>query len=83
MVKSSPVQLAAHVRHCRGKPCRKIEGKEGWTRIVFCLDPVTLVLDPALEAALLLQKGIRKYGPAPRGPLEREAARLPTQMRGK
>ena len=29
------------------------------------------------------RKGIRKYGPAPRGPLEREAARLLTQMRGK
>ena len=42
VVKSAPVQLAAHVRHCRAKPCKKIEGKEGWTRIVFCLDPVTL-----------------------------------------
>ena len=37
VVKSAPVQLAAHVRHCRAKPCKKIEGKEGWTRIVFCL----------------------------------------------
>ena len=81
MVKSSPVQLAAHVRHCRGKPCRKIEGKEGWTRIVFCLDPVTLVLDPALEAALLLQIGIRKHGPALRGLLERDASKLLAQMR--
>ena len=26
---------------------------------------------------------VRKFGPAPRGPLEREAARLLTQMRGK
>ena len=42
VVKSAPVQLAAHVRHCRAKPCKKIEGKEGWTRIVFCLEPVTL-----------------------------------------
>ena len=67
VVKSAPVQLAAHVRHCRAKPCKKIEGKEGWTRIVFCLDPVTLP----------------KFGPAPRGPLEREASRLLTQMRGK
>ena len=65
VVKSSPV--AAHVRHCQAKPCRKIEGKEGWARIVFCLDPVTLPLEPALEAALLLQKGIRKRGSAPRG----------------
>ena len=40
-------------------------------------------LEGALEAALRLQKGVRKYGPAPRGPLEREAARLLTQMRGK
>ena len=29
VVKSSPVQLAAYVRQCRAKPCRKIEGKEG------------------------------------------------------
>ena len=40
VVKSAPVQLVAHARHC--KPWKKIEGKEGWTRIVFCLDPVTL-----------------------------------------
>ena len=83
VVKSAPVQLAAHVQHCRAKPCKKIEGKEGWTRIVFCLDPVTLSLEGALEAAPQLQKGVRKHGPAPRGPLEREASRLLTQMRGK
>ena len=40
-------------------------------------------LEGALEAALRLQKGVRKFGPAPRGPLEREAARLLTLMRGK
>ena len=67
VVKSAPVQLAAHVRHCRAKPCKKTEGKEGWTRIVFCLDPVTLSLKGALETALQLQKGVRKFGPAPRG----------------
>ena len=38
VLKSAPVQLAAHLRHCRAKPCKKIEGKEGWTRTVFCLD---------------------------------------------
>ena len=64
VVKSAPVQLAAHVRHCRAKPCRKIKGKEGWTRVVFCLDPVTLSLEGALAAALRLQKGVRKHGPA-------------------
>ena len=42
---------------------------------------VTLPLEPALEAALLLQKGIWKHGP-PRGPLEREASKLLAQMRG-
>ena len=83
VLKSAPVQLVSHVRYCRAKPCRKVEGKEGWTRIVFCLDPITLTLEGALEAALRLQKGVRKFGPAPRGPLEREAARLLTQMRGK
>ena len=83
VLKSAPVQLVSHVRYCRAKPCRKVEGKEGWTRIVFCLDPITFPLEGALEAALRLQKGVRKFGPAPRGPLEREAARLLTQMRGK
>ena len=82
VLKSAPVQLVSHVRYCRAKPCRKVEGKEGWTRIVFCLDPITFPLEGALEAALRLQKGVRKFGPAPRGPLEREAARLLTQMRG-
>ena len=42
VLKSAPVQLVSHVRYCRAKPCRKVEGKEGWTRIVFCLDPITL-----------------------------------------
>ena len=65
-MKSAPVQLAAHVRHWRTKPCKKIEGKEGWTRIVLCLDPVTLPLEGALEAALQLQKGVRKFGPRPK-----------------
>ena len=83
VLKSAPVQLVSHVRYCRAKPCRKVEGKEGWTRIVFCLDPITFPLEGSLEAALRLQKGVRKFGPAPRGPLEREAARLLTQMRGK
>ena len=83
VLKSAPVQLVSHVRYCRAKPCRKVEGKEGWTRIVFCLDPITFSLEGAQEAALRLQKGVRKFGPAPRGPLEREAARLLTQMRGK
>ena len=77
VLKSAPVQLVSHVRYCRAKPCRNVEGKEGWTCIVFCLDPITLTLEGALEAALRLQKGVRKFGPAPRGPLEREAARLP------
>ena len=61
--------------------CKKIEGKEGWTRIVFCL-PTQSLSSSRVEVALQLQKGVRKHGPAPRGPLEREASRLPTQMRG-
>ena len=57
VLKSAPVQLVSHVRTARrAKPCRKVEGKEGWTRIVFCLDPITLHLEGALEAALRLQK---------------------------
>ena len=68
VLKSAPVQLVSHVRYCRAKPCRKVEGKEGWTRIVFCLDPITFTLEGALEAALRLQKGARKFGLAPRGP---------------
>ena len=70
VLKSAPVQLVSHFRYCRAMPCRKVEGKEGWTRIVFCLDPITLPFEEALESALRLQKGVRKYGPAPRGPLE-------------
>ena len=34
VVKSAPVQLAAHVRHYRTKPCNKIEGKEGAYRVL-------------------------------------------------
>ena len=49
---------------------------------MFCLSPVTLPLEPALEAALLMQKGIRKHGSVPRGSLEREASKLLAHMRG-
>ena len=66
VVKSAPVQLPAPVRRCRVKQYKKVEGKEGWMRIVFCLHPVTLSLEGALEAALRLQKGVRKHGPAPK-----------------
>ena len=64
MVKSAPVELASHVRHCRTKPCNKIEGKEGWMRSVFCPDSFTLPLEGALGAALRLQKGVRNHDPA-------------------
>ena len=57
VLKSAPVQLVSHVWYCRAKPCRKVEGKEGWTRIVFCLDPNTFPLEGALEAALRLGRG--------------------------
>ena len=77
-----PRTTAAHVRHCRAKPCRKIDGKEEWTRTVFCLDRVTLPLEPALEAALLLQRGSGSTARPRRGPLEREASKLLAQMRG-
>ena len=49
VLKSAPVQLISHVGYCRAKPCRKVEGKEGWTRIVFCLDPTTFPLEAAAE----------------------------------
>ena len=78
VMKSSPVQLGAHVRHCRAKPCRKIEGKEGWTRIVFCLDPVTLPLEPALDGSAMRgprQRSIELPG-KDAGEVERLARRL-------
>ena len=49
---------------------------KGWMRIVFCLDPVTLPFEGALEAALCLQK---EQGSTARP----EASRLLAQMRGK
>ena len=82
MLKSAPVQLVSHVRYCRAKPCRKVEGKEGWTRIVFCLDPITLLPRGSTGGSIAAAERVRKYGPAPRGPLEREAAMLLTQIRG-
>ena len=58
VVKSSPVQLAAHVRHCRAKPCRD--------RCASCSASIRLLsqLEPALEAALLLQKRVRNEDPS-------------------
>ena len=57
--------------------------KSYWESNVVKSAPVQLPLKGALEAALQLQKGVRSFGPAPRGLLEREASRLQTQMRGK
>ena len=73
VLKSAPVKLVSHVRYCRAKPCRKVEGKESWTRIVFCLDPITLLLEGALKAALRLQKGVRIRHRAKRLPRTRSS----------
>ena len=78
VVKSAPVQLAAHVRHCRAKPCKKIEGKEGWTRIVFWLDLVTLPLEGPLEAALQLQKRREEVRPCPKRLLRARSIEAPS-----
>ena len=65
------------------KPCKENRGQGRLDAHRVLPDLVTLSFEGALEAALQLQKGVRKHGPSPRGPLEREASRLLTQMRMK
>ena len=69
-------QLGEQVRHCKCRPTRKKEGKPNLVRLVFAIDAQFPDLEKALIAAVVKQGGIRKMGPAPKGPLEREAEKL-------
>ena len=70
VVKSAPVQLAAHVRHSRAKPCKKSRARKAGRASCSAWTQSLSPWKGALEAALQLQKGVRKHGPAPRGPTD-------------
>ena len=69
-------ELAGQVRHCRIRDCKVKEGKLKTCRVVLAIDAKYPDTEKVVEAALLQQKAIKKVGPAPRGPLEPEAAKL-------
>ena len=72
--------LGSHVRYCRlRKNKRKEEGEELKGHIVIAIDADTMVGQTVVEMVgniMEAMKGKRTVGPPPRGPLERDAARL-------
>ena len=68
--------LAAEVRHCRCKETKRKEGQGDMARVVLAIDVKHQQLEEVLRQIIVLQGGVRKVGPAPRGPLEREAQQL-------
>ena len=63
-MKSEPVQLAAHVRHCRAKPCKKVEGNEGADAHRVLPRPGHLPLRGSPGSSAVSAEGARKHGPA-------------------
>ena len=72
--------LAAQVRHCRCRATKKFEGKREMARVTFAVDARYQQMEDALNEVFKAQGGVRKHGPAPRGPLEREASKLLDKM---
>ena len=56
------------------------EGKGETARITFAMSTGFQNLEDMLHAALKKQGGLQKIGPAPRGPIEREAQKLLGQL---
>ena len=77
VVKGAPVQPAAHVRHCRAKPCKKIEGKEGWTRIVFCLEPGHSPFRGSAGSSTAAAERGEEVRPRPKRPLRARSIEAP------
>ena len=74
------LSLGTHVRYCRLRVNKKkIEGKELQAHVIIAIDSDTgpgKVMVEVVDKLMMAMNGKRTVGPPPRGPLERDAARL-------
>ena len=91
-VVKDPAALVTDVKMCRVKELKTKKGNKALYRFQLVLgeewdheemEAGNSNVDKTMRAVLAImgkEKGVRKEGPAPRGPLEREAARLLDRM---
>ena len=68
--------LAEQVRCCKLKEVKKKKKKVEYMRLTFAIDAKYNELEQVVKKGIIKQGGEQKRGPAPKGPLEREASRL-------
>ena len=76
ILKVPVVELAKQIRHCKCKQTKTNWPKQQQVNISLAFDKEWGTLEKAVIRAIELQGAQRKYGAAPRGPLEREASKL-------
>jgi len=69
-------KLTEQIKYCKCKDTKKKEGKPEWARVIFAVELSAMELEKVFIDVLVRHGGQKQYGPAPRGPLEREAQRL-------
>ena len=81
VTKRDQLSLGQDVRLCRARKPKKKEMKgskdlKDLVRVQFAIDTSHLALELCLIKIFEKHGGIRKFGPAPKGHLEREASKL-------
>ncbi|CAK0859431.1 unnamed protein product [Prorocentrum cordatum] len=76
-------QVAEEIRACRVRPTRKGEGKPDKVRVTLSVDRGHDGLERAVIQYMQAVGAVRKIGPAPRGALERDAAKFLAKLEGK
>ncbi|CAK0854177.1 unnamed protein product, partial [Prorocentrum cordatum] len=75
--------VATGARACRFRLTRKQENKPPMHGATFAVGQSHLSLEPALIKFFLKIGGVRKFGAAPKGALERDAQKLLDKLEGK
>ncbi|CAK0838265.1 unnamed protein product [Prorocentrum cordatum] len=72
----TPLDLLGKVMHCKCKAAKVKDGEPGLAKVTIAMSMEFGAVQVAILAALVANGGIKKHGPAPRGPLERAAQEL-------
>ena len=78
----TPFDLLGKVMYCKCKAAKVKDGKPGLAKVTIAMNTEFGAVQAAILAALVANGGIKKHGPAPRGPLERAAQELLEVLEG-
>ncbi|CAK0822145.1 unnamed protein product [Prorocentrum cordatum] len=78
----TPLDLLGKVMYCKCKAAKVKDGKPGLAKVTIAMSTEFGAVQVAILAALAANGGIKKHGPAPRGPLERAAQELLEVLEG-